>query len=223
MGSYAECWLSSFYLGSTKGEIDPSIIRLFRSSDKNKFSGTKSQIPLQSRHWLKYFDDNEEIDVVYYSASVKVIRDRLHLDGYTLDISRDIFMKSIVKEIEKYEELSQRKQGEIFLEPLKFLKMMDVDTWLLTLRKIYTENLMPSRLMHRKGYDGTLLSYMLDNPSGWYGYPGLDLNIAIRLTLEILPEVDEFIYDVTDLVMGGYYSQDDDLVKLWTETSVRLT
>ena len=59
---------------------------------------------------------------------------------------------------------------------------------------------------------------MLDNPNGWYGYPGLDLNVALRLTLEILPEADEFIYDVTDLIMGGYYSQDEDFVKLWAET-----
>ena len=219
MGSYAECWFSSFYLGSTKGQIDPSIIQLFRSSDKNKFTGTKSQIPLQSRHWLKHFDDNEEIDVVYYSAPVNVIRDRLYLDGYTLETARVVFLESIRKEIEKYEEWSQKKHREAFLEPLKFLKMIDVDIWLLALKKIYTENLMPSRLTHqRKGYDGTLISYMLDNPNGWYGYPGLDLNVALRLTLEILPEADEFIYDVTDLIMGGYYSQDEDFVKLWAET-----
>lgn len=219
MGSYAECWLSSFYLGSTKSQIDPSIIQLFRSSDKNKFTGTKSEIRLQSHHWLKRFDDDEEIDVVYYSAPVKVIRDRLNLDGYTLDTSRVVFMESIMKEIEKYEEWSQKKHGEVFLEPLKYLKMMNVNVWQSTLKQIYDENLIPSRLPHpKKEYDGTLLSYMLDTPNGWYGYPGLDLNVAIRLTLEILPEADEFIYDVTDLIMGGYYSQDEDLVKLWTET-----
>jgi hypothetical protein len=218
MGSYAECWLSSFYLGSTRNQIDPSIIRLFRSSDKNKYTGTKDEIPLKSRRWLEYFDDNEEIEVVYYSAPIKVIRDRLNLDGYTLDTSKVVFTESTMKEIEKYEEWAQKKHGDIFLEPLNFLKMMDVDAWLSALKQIYAENLVPSRLNHqRKGYDGTLLSYMLDNPNDWYGYPGLDLNVAIRLALEILPEVDEFIYDVTDLIAGGYYSQDEDLVELWTE------
>jgi len=41
MGSDAEGWLGSFYLGSTEGQIDPSIIQLFRSSDKKAVSGTK--------------------------------------------------------------------------------------------------------------------------------------------------------------------------------------
>ena len=56
MGSYAECWLSTFYLGSTKDQVDPSIIRLFRSTDKKMFTGKKKDIPSHMRHWLDRWD-----------------------------------------------------------------------------------------------------------------------------------------------------------------------
>ena len=215
MGSYAECWLSSFYVGSTKDEIDPSIMLLFRSSDKNVISGTKNDFQSQLRRWSEQVEDDEVINVVYYSAPVNIIRDRLNLKGYTLNTCKITFMDWVNKEIEHFERWSNERQDKIFAEPIKFLKMMDVDIWMSALKQIYAENLKPRHRNHKKDdFDGTLIGYMLDNPNDWYGYPGLDLNIALRLALEILPETEEFIYDVTDLVLSGYYSQDEDLVKL---------
>jgi hypothetical protein len=35
MGSYAECWLGKFYVGSTKEGVHPDLIGLFRSTDKH--------------------------------------------------------------------------------------------------------------------------------------------------------------------------------------------
>ena len=46
MGSYAECWLGSFYVGSTKNEIDTGLMQLVRSSDKNVVRAKKSTNPI---------------------------------------------------------------------------------------------------------------------------------------------------------------------------------
>ena len=46
----------------------------------------------------------------------------------------------------------------------------------------------------------------------WYGYPGPDLNVGLRLALEVCAASDELIYDVSDLVLSGYISEDEDLV-----------
>jgi hypothetical protein len=48
----------------------------------------------------------------------------------------------------------------------------------------------------------------------WYGYSGPDLAVALRLALEVCLDGDELIYDVTDLVMGGCFSSEDDFVSL---------
>ncbi|HQV92885.1 MAG TPA: HEPN/Toprim-associated domain-containing protein [Anaerolineales bacterium] len=216
MGSYAECWLSSFYVGSTRDEFDPSIMQLFRSFDKNIFSGVKREIPTQSRRWLENLEDDESVDVVYYSAPVNFVRDRLNLKGYTLDTCRTLFADWVNREIKQLEEWSHRQHGEVFTEKIRYLQIMDVDSWLSSLKTIYTQNLKPRSYRHNKDeHDETLIGYMLQNQRGdWYGFPGLDLNIALRLVLEVLPEVDEFIYDLTDLILGGGYSQDDDFVKI---------
>lgn len=77
MGSYAECWLGSFYVGSTKNDIDVGLMQLFRSSDKNVVRAEKTHLPLQMHRWIDDSDEDEEISVVYYRAPVPVIRDRL--------------------------------------------------------------------------------------------------------------------------------------------------
>jgi len=46
----------------------------------------------------------------------------------------------------------------------------------------------------------------------WYGYSGPDLNVGLRLALEACGCGDDFVYDLTDLVLGGDFSTDEDLV-----------
>jgi len=218
MGSYAECWLSSFYLGSTKGQVDPSILQLFRSSDKKVISGTKRDIPFQLHRWTENVEEDENIEVVFYSTPLRVVRDRLELDGYTLETSKIAFEKWITKEISQYESWVKGKHGEAFLEPLNFLKMTNANIWMSTLTQIHDKGLSGRSTIHQKNkYKGTLSDYMLNDRQGWYGYPGWDLNVAIRLALEALPTTEELVYDLTDLVLSGDYSKDDDYVDKWTE------
>lgn len=51
---------------------------------------------------------------------------------------------------------------------------------------------------------------MLSNE--WYGFPGADVHAVLRLVLEGVPEAEELVYDITDLILSGYFDQDDDLV-----------
>src|SRR5674476_195812 len=64
----------------------------------------------------------------------------------------------------------------------------------------------------------TLPGYMLSHE--WFAFPGPDTTAALRLTLEVYPEADELIYDVTDLVWSEYASRDDDFVGYTTDISV---
>jgi hypothetical protein len=52
MGSYAECWINSFYVRATKGDIDPSLMALFRSSNKIRIFD-KNNLSVQLQQWIK--------------------------------------------------------------------------------------------------------------------------------------------------------------------------
>jgi hypothetical protein len=51
----------------------------------------------------------------------------------------------------------------------------------------------------------------------WFGFSGIDLYVPLRLALEICDDDDNFVYDLTDLVGGGYIEKDEDFAKLATE------
>jgi hypothetical protein len=218
MGSYAECWLGPFYVGSTDDNIDPAIIDLFRSSDKHIVSGTKKDVPFPLHHWTSYLEEDESVDVVFYSAPVNIIRDRLNLIGYTFDTSKAAFTSWVNKEIEDSTFWAKKNNiGKFYSERLMSLKALNVDEWLLNLKQIRDKDLKKDDASSKGELQETLIGYMLSHD--WYGYPGLDLNVAIRLALEILSDTDEFIYDITDLVSSGGYSKDDDLFELYSTRS----
>jgi hypothetical protein len=86
---------------------------------------------------------------------------------------------------------------------------MSLDKWLSTLKEIHDKGL--THRGYRDKNDGSLISYMLSED--WYGFPGIDQNVALRLVLEILPEHENFVYDVTDLILSGYFDLEEDLVE----------
>jgi len=94
MGSYAECWLESLYVGSTKDDFDYNLMQLFRASDKRMHQSAVKDLPRPMRQWADHEEDpDEKVDVVYYTAPAFIIKDRLELKGYTLSTAKRAFMK----------------------------------------------------------------------------------------------------------------------------------
>jgi hypothetical protein len=208
MGSYAECWLSKFYVGSTKNDIDRAIMRLFCASDKKIITSNKTNIPNQLSRWVEYLEEEDDINVVFYSCPARIIKARLELLGYSLTNAKKAYFRYLDGEISRYEE-SAESGKKYFEHTLKILNSMSLDEWLSTLKEIYDKGL--THRGYREKNDGSLISYMLS--SDWYGFPGIDQNVALRLVLEILPENENFVYDVTDLILSGYFDLETDLVE----------
>jgi len=92
MGSYAECWLDSLHVGSTKNYFDSGLMQLFRASDKRVHKCAVKELPRPMRNWADYVEDPEKkVDVVYYIAAAVLVKDRLELKGYTLETSKRAF------------------------------------------------------------------------------------------------------------------------------------
>lgn len=203
MGNYAECWLESFYVGSTKDDVDYNLMQLFRASDKRVLRSAVKDLPEPMHHWTSRVEDLEEkVNIVYYAAAASLIKDRLELKGYTLSTAKRAFTKRIRVEAKLYAKHdSLKNQADLF-------KVLDVDEWLATLRRIKHENLEFSPGVVSKHKEKvTLEDFMLR--IDWYGFPGVDLYVPPRLALELCEEKDNFIYDLTDLI-DLYFQKDSD-------------
>lgn len=207
MGSYAQCWLGDFFVGSSKNDVDPNLISLFREEDKRVVRDKSLTIPDVLKHWLD--EESGQSDsplVVYYSTPAKLLRDRLELFGYTLETAKRVFRECCQEQAKSLADTFAGKDGHLIRQDLAILHSITPESWMAELAEIKALNLKPSRAASKE----TLRGYMLSED--WYGYPGIDLNVVLRLAIEVSFEATELIYDVTDLVLSGYFDEEDDLV-----------
>ena len=218
MGSYAEIWLGALHVGSTKNDFDPTLMQLFRSTDKRRHPAKAKELPFQMRQWVESLDDGDEekVEAVYYVAPIGIVRDRLELSGYTLSTAKSAFITCMNAKVEQYSEYAAQRDEEFWKPQIALLNGLNADQWLSALRHIREAGLAEPE--SRQGpFNGTLVDYMLKYD--WYGYSSVDLRVPLRLAIEICTESDNMVYDLTDLTSSGYYSADDDFVALasgWT-------
>jgi hypothetical protein len=219
MGAYGECWLESLYIGSTKNDFDLGLMQLFRASDKRMYKSAVKDLPSPMRRWASYVDNpKEKINVVYYTIPALLIRDRLDLKGYTLATAKRAFMKRMRTEITEYTDEVVEGMKDFYENRARILRALDVDEWVATLRRIKeADRGIPQWATSRFEKEVTLEDFMLQNE--WYGFPGVDLYVPLRLALEVCTEKDSFVYDITDLISSGYLDKNEDFVALASEFS----
>lgn len=108
---------------------------------------------------------------------------------------------------------------ELYDENLRALRLLTVDTWLEGLARIKHEKLTRDSIGDLSDQrDGDLvLRHMLRAQTHFYGYPGDDCRHVVRLALEGAVEEERLVYDLSDLVVGGWIGEAEDLVK-WSES-----
>lgn len=227
MGAYATCWVGNLEVTSSKNQVDPGVMNLFRAADRRvRRYGDPDLPPYLAEQW-EHPEDG--IQFTYYEAPVSAVRDRLELVGYTFANCRRLFEEWKALEIQRREEYQadrraedhsgdtpdRRKMHEEFDksrdEDLARLRAETVDQWIAHIRRIVEEGLT------RKDADGLEDSYLGDmlksHDDKWYGYGGPDPLVAIRLAIEALPAAEHFIYDLTDLVVQEYLTEDEDPIE----------
>lgn len=250
MGSYAECWLGDLLVASTKNDVDPGLMRLFRQSDKTILSLTAVGVPAQLKRRFEQVNEDidldeasEEPELIYYVAPVAVVRDRLNVLGYTMETARQAFDEGLrgkraqVDAWLRARAEDESETGELLrgldLSEKQILSELTCDVWLRTLEEILsgaagnrgndaTNPVHSAEITGREWYEGPLRGTLTGYmlTHEWFGFPGPDSTAALRLTLDICPWADRLIYDVTDLVWSEYSSRDDDFVGYTTDISI---
>ena len=219
MGSYAILSLGSLELGSTRNDIDPGLISIFRPSDKR----TERLDRRNRRQLAKYveedfideYDENNPFTSVEYRCTAAAARDRLDLKGFTYEVAEANFKRELEATVQHYEGyIRDRFHSHIFEEMLGVLRPLTVRSWLEALGRIKEERLTEEILDGLPGNDSQLplLRYMLQSSWGFYGFPGVDNRHVVRIALETASPQDHLIYDLSPLVADGLVDETDDLV-----------
>ncbi len=212
MGSYAELKLGPFCLSYDKSDVDPLIMALFQESDKHVYKGTPKQ--LKSKYNIDVDEDVYEEDykltIMYYSACVSAIKDRLDLMGFTCKFAENDFYNGLKEQIVQYEEWGLTS----FKRDLRILRNLNLETWISNLKIIAQKNLSPIGANNpaTKKYN-PLLRYMLSSSDTKYGFPGYEFRNFLRLLVDVFSGSDLLVYDLTDLLAGSYIQESDNLVE----------
>ncbi|HEY0779859.1 MAG TPA: HEPN/Toprim-associated domain-containing protein, partial [Gemmatirosa sp.] len=219
IGSYAELHLGPLYVGGDKREINPLVMLLFRASDKRVYVSEPHPTGEERayREPSGPGDAHEEpYEVVEYVAPASAVRNRLELMGFTLQATRRAFEVAVQAEQQAHAVFTSTVMlapVSEFVEDAAVLAGLSVEQWMAGLREIRDRGLAPtSRRDPQLAPFSPLLRYMLGGHlDGWYGFPSADVRHVIRLAVEVSPE-DDLVYDLTELVRGGYSDSTDDLI-----------
>ena len=222
MGSNAQCWLDDLFVGSSKNDIDTELISLFRPQDKIVRSSPIRDLPSYLEHYRESLDDDPELKVVYYEAPIDVVRDRLDILGYDLATTKEAFRAWISEERNRAMEMAdewQEKDSEPrdimanhYRKECDILSALSPEIWIEGLKEIRASGLKTNYYGRYEGpHEDTAIGYMLSND--WYGYPGYDLFVPLRLAIEACENGRKLIYDMTDLVWSEYFDYDEDFVE----------
>ncbi len=223
MGSYADLTLGKLFLADTKNRIDSDLIWLFRPSDK-----CIEHIDRRNRNQLakyimdEYIDDYDEqnpYSLVKYRCKASVVRDRLNLKGFTLEVAEAAFnagVKYRVRWLENFVHLSP-SLTEAVDEELRILNSLTVTDWIEALSRISDEVLKLGSLDTISSMDAQtpLLRYMLQASRDCYGFPNIEkmqFPLFVRLAVEAVSSDEHLVYDLTSLSSGGWIDEADEQV-----------
>jgi hypothetical protein len=218
MGSYTDLSVGDYPVLETKSFASSQALTVFRESDKI-FADRK----LSERSVLVWgnADREDEIEKCFmYRASIRVVKDRLNVMGFTLDrvkrefhSVRDAKISTYISWIEDDEEGEvDQSFNEHLKEKIELLRSITFSEYLKGLKEI---------LSHRKRiYELKKEDILGDNPAVKYiaegdeeydfGFFCLDVRSLIRVFCEASDERGFVVQDLTEVFHAGYYSADDE-------------
>ena len=231
MGSYSNLRINGFKLYSVKDFVNPTTMMLFTEKDKRScpfhaHDSTSALSGVDSSADTGPNDDEKGDDpenIVEYAIPLSVAKDRLEFMGFTTSKIRKMFREGIE---ERLAELTEWRNNPSWanVDGLRndldrkeqVLRNLTYEVWLEEFANIIRTGLTPSidYWYRDKGTDdfSELFRYMIGNTSeDMFGFPSYDTRVFLRAVCELTHPNPELVYDLTELVEGGYVEVDEDL------------
>lgn len=197
MGSYASLTLGNFKFDLYKSYIKPEIMTLFRESDNRK------EMQLE--------EDGEERTTFKYVNTIRYIKLRLNIMGFTLEKAKDEFISNNNNNRPYFHLDDETETCEIYdftfedwLEAMINIIKSSVAVW------EQIDFLRDNKQVNTAEY------FILDEHfegDSLYGFISSDFRFVLRGIIELFKDNDLCILDYTDLVDAGYYGESDEICK----------
>jgi len=212
MGTYCELYIADYPVFSSKSQVEPLVMTMFRETDKRTFDRKcieRNQIEWGHADW-----DPEEVEsVVEYSATVTNVRDRLRVMGFTLSQAESDFLSSKQARVADLKEMAT--DSNLWDEEIGLLESASFRDFLNAFSEILRSGVHPVHVVEQRPVVSTLARYILrDREDSYWGFPCGDIRSFFRALIEVIPENAFVTQDITDLVNGGYYSTTDAICDL---------
>ena len=215
MGTYCELYIADYPVLSSKSQALPIAMTLFRARDKRVLYRKcidRNQVEWGHADW----DPSEEEKVVEYTASVREVRDRLRVMGFTLSSAVAEFESEKAVHLDYLKNLNENRN--LWDEEIALLERSTFIDYLEAFREIVTSGIHPIYFSEKKPDASMLAVHILkDREDFCWGFPCRDIRSFFRALLEVVPESALVTQDLTDLVSGGYYDEADDVCEMALE------
>jgi len=184
---------------------------VFRNSDMRV-----RRVPSSSDEAANYNidkDSTDEIELATYEASADVVRDRLELMGFTLSTALSGFDRALRLGDSRHRKLMDSvrdSSGSAFTDddgPV--LSTLTAVQWMEGLRTI-RDRALAETPRDDPPPSSAMVRYMVSNQRRWFGFPGYDTRLALRLALEVC-QGDRVVYDLTELILGDVFGSSEQL------------
>ena len=198
MGTYCELYIADYPVLSSKSQASPIAMTLFRQRDKRVFErrcNERNQIKWGHAGW----DTDEEEKVVEYTASVREVRDRLHVLGFTLSRLEADFESEKAEHLNFLKEL--KEDSDLWDEEIALLERSTFKDFLGAFKEIVSSGIHPIYFSEKASDASQLAVYLLKDREGFHwGFPCRDIRSFFRAILEVVPESALVTQDLTELV-----------------------
>ena len=216
MGSYCDLKFGTKSIYWSKNSVDPVMMSIFTAQDK-AYGYEKI-----SRVFPEDYEEEDETPyaVCKYVSSVSIVKKRLEILGFSLSECEKSLSEYIKGELEHYDEyITENDDGDILYDLYsgykKALSVANVESFVNAYKTLFeqTEHLVDAEEKYRKS-EG-LVGYISGNSDEYaLGIPIGDLRFAFRILLECFDNQDPIELDLSDLIGGGWYKYEEDLVEL---------
>ena len=213
MSSHSWLQIDGRGLLSFRNGFDGSLSSLFRESERS-IRRPKLSPALAADYGIEYLlEDLDEICLYQYQSTVKALRDRLDLNGVTLEYAAKVFdddLKALIeRETAERDKAASDEFGKHLAQRVDALRKLSFKTWTDGFLRIFSENLTAEN-RRRSGFtplDDYPVTFMLQELDA-YGFPSSDTRVILRAMLDGLPGETLAVLDLTYLLLGDLYEED---------------
>lgn len=209
MGTYTDLTVANYPLITSKSEVVPEAMTVFRETDRSVFTRRVSERNVVV--WGEPEDPaNEKTETaIEYSCETGKVIDRLNVMGFTLQRVQKEFETGLHSELEKFQSWAEDGECESFLDDWDFLKTLTFDQYSNSFSEVISQRLRPVPFddYNREGLNPTTKYILGENDDYLFGFPASDVRLLIRLVCDLVPADSNVVQDLTELVSAGYYGE----------------